>query len=230
MKTKLATFALGLLLSAALTTHGQNFSAEELNHRTVERRAVEAVIWGMPAVNYDLMYHAMLRDAKGGENQIIYWSRLPSWKNQTLTPNPDAVYFMPFFNMKDLGPVVLEIPPANDQGSITGNLNDAWQCALEDVGPAGVDKGQGGKCLMLPPGFKGKIPDGYIALPSDTYAGFALLRSILKGGRDADGARAVAYGKRVKLYPLSQAADPSTKLVDAIKPASQAARRFRGVV
>ena len=34
--------------------------------------------------------------------------------------------------------MVLEIPPA-DAGSITGSVDDAWQTALEDVGPAGVD-------------------------------------------------------------------------------------------
>ena len=41
--------------------------------------------------------------------------------------------------------MVLEIPPAGDDGSITGSIDDAWQTALEDVGPAGVDKGKGGK-------------------------------------------------------------------------------------
>lgn len=40
--------------------------------------------------------------------------------------------------------MVLEIPPA-DGGSITGAIMDAWQAALEDVGPAGVDQGKGGK-------------------------------------------------------------------------------------
>jgi hypothetical protein len=28
-----------------------------------------------------------------------------------------------------------------------------WQTAIEDVGPGGVDKGQGGKYLFLPPGY-----------------------------------------------------------------------------
>src|SRR5262249_45605395 len=85
--------------------------ASELTRRAIERRAVEAVIWGMPAVNFDLMYQAMVRETQGAYNQIVYWSRLPDWKNQTLTPNPDAIYLMPFFNTKDAGPVVLEIPP-----------------------------------------------------------------------------------------------------------------------
>jgi hypothetical protein len=39
---------------------------------------------------------------------------------------------------------VLEIPPADEDGSFTGNIVDVWQAALEDVGPAGVDKGKGG--------------------------------------------------------------------------------------
>ena len=58
--------------------------------RSIERRAVEAVIWGMPAVNYDLMYQEMLK-LGGKPNQIVYWWRLQDWKNQTLTPNPDVI-------------------------------------------------------------------------------------------------------------------------------------------
>ena len=147
--------------------------------------------------------------AKAAENQIVYWSRLPSWKNQTLTPNPDAVYLMPFFNTRT-GPMVLEIPPASDEGSITGDIDNAWQVPLEDVGPTGVDKGKGGKFLVLPPGYKDKVaPKGYTAVSSETYGGFALLRSILRGGTDADIAKAVAYGKRVKLYPLNASRKPA---------------------
>jgi hypothetical protein len=196
----------------------QRFSSEYLARRTVERRAVEAVIWGSPAVNFDVMREAMVRDAKAGDgsNKIVYWSRLFDWKNQTLTPNPDSIYFMPFFNTKDVGPVVLEIPPA-DEGSITGSVDDCWQTALEDVGPAGVDRGKGGKYLLLPPGHRERVSAGYITLGSDTYQGYALLRSIVKSGSEADIAKAVAYGKRIKLYPLSQGANPmATQFVDAI--------------
>ena len=85
---------------------------------------------------------------------------------------------------------------------------DCWQAALEDVGPAGVDKGKGGKYLITPPGYADKVPDGYIVLPSSTYQGYALLRSIIKSRSDADVARGVAYGRRIRLYPLSQAANP----------------------
>ena len=71
---------------------------------------------------------------------------------------------MPFFNTKD-GPMVLEIPAA-DGGSITGSVDDCWQTALEDVGPAGVDAGKGGKYLITPPGYAGPPPDGFIHMPS----------------------------------------------------------------
>src|SRR6476619_4906516 len=170
----------------------------------------------MPAVNYYLMYQEMVNKVGAGFNQALYWSRLLDSKNQTLTPNPDVIYLMPFFNTKDVGPMVLEIPPA-DGGVINGTVMDAWQVPLEDVGPAAVDKGKGGKYLILPPNHSAAVPDGYIALPSPNYQGYALLRSILNSGSDADVAKAVAYGKRIRLYPLSQAANPPpTTFVDAI--------------
>jgi hypothetical protein len=188
------------------------FTPAQLQERTLHRRAIEAAIWGMPAVNYDAMHLALARDAKGASNQIVYWSRLLTWKNQTLTPNPDAIYLMPFYDTTD-GPVILEIPPADD-GSITGSIDDAWQCAIADVGPAGIDRGEGGKCLILPPDYQGSVSDGYLTMPSPTFCGYTLLRSNLKSGSDSDIAKAVAYGKRVKFYPLSDDA-ASTTFVDA---------------
>src|SRR4249919_3594273 len=151
------------VLDAAPPTDAQHV-VEDVERRAIERRAVEAVIWGIPAVNTDLMLREMLSKTTGKVNQILYWSRPLDWKNQTLTPNPDSIYFMAFFNTKDVGPIVLEIPPA-DEGSITGSIDDCWQTAIEDVGPAGLDKGKGGKYLVLPPGYKDPTPGGYFAMP-----------------------------------------------------------------
>ena len=217
MKGRIILTALWMVivgLSSLPQAQAQNLSAEDLGRRMIERRAIESVIWGMPAVNTELMYQQMVK-LGGKPNQIVYWSGLLDWRNQTLTPNPDVIYFMAFFNTKD-GPVVIEIPPAGE-GVINGSIMDPWQAALEDVGPAGADKGAGGKYLITPPGYRGAVPDGYIPLPSDNYLGYALLRSILKSGSDADVKAAVAYGKRIKLYPLSQAANSSeTVFIDAI--------------
>jgi hypothetical protein len=198
----------------AMFTVANAFSPKELSDRTVERRAVEAVIWGMPAVNYDLMLQEMLTKTKAKVNQIVYWSKPLDWHNQTLTPNPDAIYLMAFTNTSE-GPVVIEVPPA-DGSSINGNIVNVWQMALEDAGPSGADQGKGGKYLVLPPNYAGAIPDGYIPLRSDTFGGYALLRSNLASHIDADVAKSVAYAKRLKVYPLSQAANPpQTVFTDA---------------
>jgi hypothetical protein len=206
-----------VLLGVVSPVTAQKLSPAQLTQRNIERRAVEAANWGMPVVNYDRMLQAF-KAAGGDFNQIVYWSGLFDWKNQVLTPNPDTIYLMPFFDTKVVGPVVIEIPAAGDDGSITGTIMDVWQAALEDVGPAGVDKGKGGKYLILPPGYKDTPPEGYIVLPSSTYEGYALLRSTRKSGDAAGVKQAVDYVlKGIKLYPLSTAANPpATKFVDVL--------------
>jgi hypothetical protein len=196
MKAVLTALVLCLATTCALA---QN-DAADLARRTVERRAVEAMIWGMPAVNTDLMLQAMLNTTTAKPNDIIFWSRPVNWKNQTLTPNPDSIYFMSFWNVKD-GPVVIDIPPA-EGGSIAGNIVDVWQMPLEDAGPEGADKGKGGKYVIVPPGYRGPSLKGAFILQSDTYSGFALLRSNLPSHSDDDIAKSVAYGKRVRIYRL----------------------------
>jgi hypothetical protein len=201
---------------ASQTSFAQTWTPEQLTQRTIERRAIEAMNWGMSAVNTDLMLQEMLNKTSGKVNQIVFWSRPLDWRNQTLTPNPDAIYLMMFFNTKDAGPVVLEIPPAGSDGSLNGNIVDFWQVALEDAGPSGADAGKGGKYLLLPPGYAKPVPKDYIVLRPSTFGGYALLRSNLKSHGDADVAKSVAYGKKVRVYPLSYAAaPPPTVFTDA---------------
>jgi hypothetical protein len=215
-RTALAGWVLAFTLALASPALAQNFPNDEIAVRAIHRRAVEAVIWGMPAVNYDLMLQEMLLKTSGRVNAVLYWSRPLDWKNQTLTPNPDSIYFMAFYNTKDVGPMVIEVPPAQG-GSLAGNIVNVWQMPLEDVGPEGADKGRGGKYVILPPGYKNRPPSGYIALQSDTYGGYALLRSNLAGHSDEDVAKSVAYGQRIKVYPLSRAArPPATAFTDAM--------------
>ena len=117
------------LLGAVVSATAQNFSADELNSRMIHRRAVEAVIWGMPAVNTDLMRQQMLTKTSGKVGQVIYWGRPLDSKNQTLAPNPDALYFMTFFDTKD-GPIVLDLPPGDANGSFNCNIVTIWQMPL----------------------------------------------------------------------------------------------------
>ena len=206
----LAAALAGVLTMSGIATQvlAQEIRVDQLDERTVHRRAIEAVVWGMPAVNYERMLRAAL--ANGAKaNQVVYWSRPVNWKNQTLTPNPDTIYLNPFYDTT-VGPVVLEIPPAEGDAVIVGSVDDAWQNALEDVGPAGIDKGKGGKFLITPPGYAEKPADGYVALPSQTYRGFVILRSNFKSRSDADIQAAVAHGKRVKIYPLGGSPDSTT--------------------
>jgi hypothetical protein len=188
--------AMMLTFTAAQALAGA-YSPDELARRSQERRAVETVIWGTPAVNTELMYDQMVK-AGGKPGEIIYWGKPLDWHNQTLTPNPDTLYFMGFYDTKASGPMVVEIPPASDDGSLNGNFVTLWQTALKDAGLLGVDKGKGVKFVITPPGYAGKIQDGFEQLASDTYGGFFLIRSSLKSHGDADVQTSIAYGKRVK--------------------------------
>jgi len=153
----------------------QTSSPEELNRHTLEQRAIDAAIWGMPIVSVNAMRQAFFRDANAKYNDIVFWSKPSDWKNQTTTPVASVRYVYFNFNTKE-GPVVLVIPPAVDAG-LFGSLLDAWQVPLE-VGPEGDDQGKGGRYLFLPPDYKGNVPTGYILVRPQTYNGFALFRVI----------------------------------------------------
>lgn len=191
-------------------------AARQAFDQEIERKAVQAVVWGIPVVNYDLMRQEMLAKTPGKIGQVIYWGRPLDWRNQTLTPNPDALYFMVFFTTKD-GPVVLELPPAESDASFNANIVTAWQLPLEDAGLHGVDKGKGGKFVVLPPGYTDKLPDGFIPLQSEVYGGYMLFRSNLASHGDADVQASIDYGKKMKVYPLSAAANPPATVFTDLK-------------
>lgn len=211
---KLLLSALALFVSVSA---GQAQTPEDLKGRLLQSRAVEAVIWGMPAVNYDLMLQEMLSKTPGKVNQVIYWGRPLDWKNQTLTPNPDTLYFMSFFDTRDAGPIVVEIPPADANGSLNANFVNIWQLPLEDAGRLGIDKGKGIKFLILPPGYSEQVPDGFTPLRPDSFSSYVLMRSNLVSHGDADVARSMAYAKQVKVYPVSQASNPPPTVFTDVK-------------
>ena len=62
------------VICATASAHAQNYSSEDLVRRTIERRAVEAMNWGMSAVNTDLMLQEMLNKT-GGLRMIIAFGR-----------------------------------------------------------------------------------------------------------------------------------------------------------
>jgi hypothetical protein len=186
----------------------QGAPADDLALSAIVRRGIDAAIWGMPVVNYDLMRQQMLTKTAGKANEVIYWGRPLDWRNQTLTPNPDTLYLMTFFDTKAVGPVVIEIPPAGADGSLNANFMNVWQAPLEDAGLHGFDAGAGAKLLVLPPDHAEPIPDGYTVLRPGTWGGYALIRSNLPSHSPDDVARSIAYGKQVGVYPLALAAKP----------------------
>ena len=65
--------ALLLSFCAAFSVHrmAEDYSPEHLTRRAIARRAVEAVIWGMPEVNYHIIYQEMVRKTNGIFNQVL---------------------------------------------------------------------------------------------------------------------------------------------------------------
>ena len=136
----------------------RTFNSTELPERMLHRRAVDAVIWGMPAVNYDLMLQEMLTKTPGKVNQVIYWGRPLDSKNQTLTPNPDTLYFMAFLNTKDVGPIVIDVPPAGEDGSLNANIVNIWQEPLEDAGRLESTRARGSSSWCCRPDMRTRSP------------------------------------------------------------------------
>ncbi len=207
LKTSLVFSLVALTCDALAQDPAGRFGPAELTKRTLERRAVDAAIWGMPIVSFDVMRQGFFRDAKAHYGDIMYWSRFSSWKNQTATPDTSVRYVIFFTNTKD-GPLVIEVPPVGDDAALSGTFLDAWQVPLIDVGTTGEDLGNGGKYLLLPPRYKGKAPLGYTAVPSNTYNGMVVLRLNAPTGRADDPDETVAYVKQLKTYPLAVASSP----------------------
>jgi hypothetical protein len=199
-------FVAGVAGEAQERTEAVN-SADEVQRRLLEERAIEAVIWGMPIVSQDAQHQASLRDAGAKDNDIVFWSKPSGWKNQTTTPNASVRYLFINFNTQTDGPVVLEVPAAVGAG-LFGTVVDAWQVPLIDLGPSGQDEGKGGKFLLLPPDFKGEVPAGYFPVHSQTYNGFAGFRAIANTEGADDVAKALGLIKQMRVYPLSKAANP----------------------
>jgi hypothetical protein len=69
-----------------------------------------------------------------------------------LTANTTSVYMMSWLQLKD-EPMVIETPP-----DVLGIIDDHWFKYVADFGRFGPDKGQGGKFLIIPPGYDGAVP------------------------------------------------------------------------
>lgn len=180
----------------------------------VVQRACEAAIWGMPAVGiYDIEL-ALQRDAGADFGVLGYMSEPMDSRHGFLTANDVTPYTFGGLTVKD-GPIVIDVPPAGDKAAFFGTIVNAWQVPIADVGTTGDDAGEGGKYLILPPGYEGDVPqDGYFVYEANTYGVHFAFRPIAKdGGTSADQAD---YAQTLQWYPYAQADNPpATQFIDA---------------
>jgi len=164
-------------------------------------------VWGMAAVNFEVMRSTLAADAR---NEFVFWSQLLDWRNQTLTPNPDLIYYMAFLDVGVDGPMVIDIPPGSDDHVLNGSICNVWQVPLEDVGRFGADEGRGARYLIVPPGYDNDLPDGFLVLRSDTNGVYALLRSVLTERTQTALDAGLDYCSGIQIYPLAASGNPPT--------------------
>jgi hypothetical protein len=164
------------------------------------QRGVQAVLTAMPAASLSAMRKGLR--GFGPENQtVVFFEELMDSKTLFLTANTTSVYGFVWLNTKD-GPLVIEAPPR-----ALGAVDDFWFHWVGDIGPTGPDKGKGGKYLLLPPGYKGAVPEGYFVMRSKTYNHWWFFRGFL----DKDGSPATSVAevkKNLRIYPLAKKANP----------------------
>ena len=137
-----------------------------------------------------------LRDAGLKDNEVMLWSRLMDSKSLFLTANADTVYYMSFLDLSN-GPLIFEAPP-----QALGVIDDMWFHWVTDFGLPGAERGEGGKYLLVGPGYDGPLPEGgFIIRKSRTIHAWVAGRSFLT---DNDPAPTVDVIKNsLKIYPYS---------------------------
>jgi hypothetical protein len=204
---------------------GTKISVANLDEQVAYHRAFEATLWFMPALGIKGLTDGFMKDSgeRGMDyNDIMAQSKPFNQGVEAFTVNTVTPYILAFANLKD-GPVVLEVPAQTKKNRLYGQIVDAWQITIADVGPAGIDKGKGAKYLLLPPGYSKNIPAGYTPVKSKTnQVGFAF-RSVR--GPGASIADAYTYSKTLRMYPLSTAANPkkqrffdTTRMIHTLPP------------
>jgi hypothetical protein len=114
-------------------------------------------------------------------------------KSLFLTANADTVYYMGMLDLTK-GPMVLEVPP-----KALGAIDDYWFRWVIDIGLPGPDRGEGGKYLILPPGYDGPLPSGFNIARARTSLVIWFARSFLENNDPKPVAEAIR--KFTKVYP-----------------------------
>ncbi len=174
-------------------------TAQRVHEEEDYERAVQAYQFFYPTMSLEGIFQGM-RDVGVEDNKgAIIFACGP--KHVLFTANSDTPYMVVTINLKESGPMVIEMPA----GSYAGFANDHNFRWITDIGIPDPDAGKDGKHLILPPDYKGKTPDGYHTSRSNTNFVLFAARSI-PSGNDVKGALEAL--RKVKVYPLAQSANP----------------------
>ena len=161
------------------------------------QRACKAYLDFMPAMSQQALLDGQERDLGIKEcSDLSVCANLLDATPLVLTGNTESVYFGGNVDLKKDGPTVVEVPP-----QVLGMANDAYFRFIVDFGIVGPDKGQGGKYLLLPPGYEGEVPEGYFVARSRTYKVWIMARANQKISGMGDLA-VKWYGENCAVYPL----------------------------
>jgi hypothetical protein len=176
---------------------------EELDYQ----RAVQAYIWAVPAVEMQVLTEGLEHDLGLSLTTIGVFENFLDAATVVATGNGETIYAFGNIDISESGPVVVEVPPG-----VLGFVMSGWQQPLEDIGPLGPDKGEGGRFLLLPPGFDQEPPPDHFVVRSDTYLVNWVVRGFVRDGKTEPAVEAI---KSMRIYPLADAADPpSTQFVN----------------
>src|SRR5210317_1885823 len=175
-------------------------TAEKVYDYLDTMRGVDAFLKGMPGASLQALIHGNHELGATASHQVVIMDKLMDSTSLFLTGNTSTMYVLPTLDLERDGPTVLEAPPG-----MLGAFNDAWFRYMQDIGPAGPDKGKGGKYLILPPGYEGKVPDGYFVVQSRTYNVWVFMRASIAKGLDVARKN---VEENLRIYPLSKKDNP----------------------
>jgi hypothetical protein len=175
-------------------------TAEKVYDYLDTMRGVDAFLKGMPGASLQGLIHGAHSQGAIEAHQVLIFDKLMDSRSLYLTGNTSTMYVLPNLDLKRDGPTVVEAP-----AGMLGAFNDAWFRYMQDIGPAGPDKGQGGNYLIVPPGYDGDIPEGYFVVSSKTYNVWVFMRASVAKGIDVARNN---VEENLRIYPLAKKENP----------------------
>ena len=134
------------------------------------------------------------------DNSFLLFSELMDSTSLFLTANCDTVYFWGFVDLSD-GPMVIEVPALAAPSGILATIDDMWFNWITDVGLPGPDRSEGGRYLMVGPGYDGALPDsGYHVFHARTTRVTLIGRAFMVDNDPKIPVEAIRNGVRVYPY------------------------------